>query len=116
MAIRHSPASQEPPPELVAGGAQWSPVATAALVGGANAATAGAYFGTRALARSNASNDGKPRNSGRTNAKTAWDIATHKEAEPEPDTATAPAIAIQHQVYTRPLAPTRPRTYRTTPT
>src|SRR3546814_9641889 len=95
MAIRHSPASQEPPPELVAGGAQWSPVATAALVGGAIAATAGAYFGTRALARRNARNDGKPLNSVMANAITACDLAHHKEAEPEPGASHEPAVAIE---------------------
>src|SRR3546814_18935626 len=98
MAIRHSPASQEPPPELVAGGAQWSPVATAALVGGAIAATAGAYFGTRALARRNARNDGKPLNSVMANAITACDLAHHKEAEPEPGASHEPAVAIEPPV------------------
>src|SRR3546814_16138911 len=115
MAIRHSPASQEPPPELVAGGAQWSPVATAALVGGAIAATAGAYFGTRALARRNARNDGQPLNSVMANAITASDLAHHQAAEPKPGASPQPADAIEHPVYPPPLASSAPRKSRTKP-
>src|SRR3546814_19851584 len=103
MAIRHSPASQEPPPELVAGGAQWSPVATAALVGGAIAATAGAYFGTRALARRNARTDGKPLKSVMANAIHACYLALHNEAAPETASSTDPAVAIDS-----PVSPTTP--------
>lgn len=47
------------PPEAVAGGSQWHPLTTAAVIGGALAATAGAYLGTRALARRNCGKDGK---------------------------------------------------------
>ncbi len=47
------------PPEAVVGGSGWNPLATAAVVGGALAATAGAYLGTRALARRNGAQDGK---------------------------------------------------------
>jgi hypothetical protein len=46
------------PPEAVAGGSQWHPLTTAAVIGGAIAAGAGAYIGTRALARRNGK-DGK---------------------------------------------------------
>lgn len=79
-----------PPPEFVAGGAQWSTLATAALVGGAIAATAGAWLGTRAIARRNARGDGRPVNSVMANAITASDLAhTHHapagEAEPPVD-------------------------------
>ena len=42
---------------------QRRPLAAAAIVGGAAAATAGAYLGARALARRNARPDGKPINS-----------------------------------------------------
>src|SRR3546814_11544140 len=111
-ARRWADLSQEPPPELVAGGAQGSPVATAARVGGAIAATAGAYCGTRALARRNARNDGKPLNSVMANAITACDLAHHKEAEPEPGASHEPAVAIEPPVYPLPLASSGPRPSR----
>ena len=67
------------PVECVAGGAQWNPLATAALVGGAIAATAGVYLGTKALARRNARADGKPPNAVMANAITACDLAQHHD-------------------------------------
>ena len=90
-------ADNSPPPDLVAGGAQWSPVATAALVGGAIAATAGAaYFGTRAIARRNARGDGKPVNSVMANAITACDLAHKKETvRQEPRVLHEPAVATE---------------------
>lgn len=60
--------------EDVAGSAQLHPLKAAALVGGALAATAGAYYGTRALARRNAARDGKI-NSVMATAMTACDLA-----------------------------------------
>jgi len=63
--------------------AKWSPLAKAAAVGGAAAAGAGAYFGTRALARRNARADGKPINSVMAAAITACDVA-HQRVEDAP--------------------------------
>jgi hypothetical protein len=65
------------PPEAVAGGSQWHPLTTAAVIGGAIAATAGAYIGTRALARRNGK-DGKI-SSIMATAITATDLAQKKE-------------------------------------
>ena len=48
-----------PEPRFVVGGTQRHPIRAAAVVGGALAAGAGAYFGTRALAQRNATRDGK---------------------------------------------------------
>jgi hypothetical protein len=66
--------TDEPAPEDVAGGVLSNPVTAAAIVGGLIAAGAGAYLGTRALARRNAK-DGKPVNSVMANAITACDVA-----------------------------------------
>jgi hypothetical protein len=66
------------PPEAVAGGSQWHPLTTAAVIGGAIAATAGAYIGTRALARRNGK-DGKV-SSIMATAITATDLAQKKES------------------------------------
>ena len=68
-----SPGS-DPRPEEVVGGSQWNPVAAAAIAGGVLAATAGAYLGTRALARRNGARDGKPVNSVMAAAITACDL------------------------------------------
>ena len=65
---------ETPPPELVAGGSQWNPLTAAALVGGAVAATAGVYMGTRALARRNGAREGKQVNSVMAAAITACDV------------------------------------------
>lgn len=65
------------PPEAVAGGSQWHPLTTAAVIGGAIAATAGAYIGTRALARRNCGKDGKV-SSVMAAAITASDLAQKK--------------------------------------
>jgi hypothetical protein len=71
-----------PPPEAVAGGSLWHPLTTAAVIGGALAAGAGAYLGTRALARRNSGKDGKV-SSVMATAITATDLARKKDhAEP----------------------------------
>jgi hypothetical protein len=72
------------PPEAVAGGSQWHPLTTAAVIGGALAATAGAYLGTRALARRNAK-DGKL-SSIMATAITACDLA-QRRSHNEPSAA-----------------------------
>ena len=80
---REATSAQSPPAEAVAGGSQWHPLTTAALIGGAVAATAGAYLGTRALARRNGARDVKPVNSVLATAITACDLAQKKnEAVP----------------------------------
>jgi cytochrome bd-type quinol oxidase subunit 1 len=61
-------------PEDVAGTGQIHPLKAAALVGGALAATAGAYYGTRALARRNGAQGGKV-SSVMATAMTACDLA-----------------------------------------
>ena len=86
------------PAECVAGGAQWSPMATAALVGGAIAATAGAYLGTRALARRNATKDGRPVNSVMANAITACDLAHSSPAEQEPVVPAEPTVETEPRI------------------
>ena len=65
-------------PEAVVVGSRWHPLAAAAVVGGALAATAGAYVGTRALARRNGAKDGKV-SSVMATAMTACDVAQSKE-------------------------------------
>jgi hypothetical protein len=57
----------------------FNPLTAAALVGGAVAAGAGAYLGTRALARRNRGKDGRPINSVMAAAITATDLAQDKE-------------------------------------
>ena len=95
------PGDGEPAPEHVAGGAQWSPLATAALMGGAIAAGAGAWLGTRALAHRNARADGRPVNSVMANAITACDVA-HPQKTPrtptEPWVEPEPAIPMEPRV------------------
>lgn len=66
--------------ENVAGGSQWNPLTAAALVGGAMAATAGAYLGAKAIARRNAGKDGRI-NSVLCTAITAGDMAAQKNPE-----------------------------------
>ena len=73
------------PPEAVAGGSQWHPLTTAAVIGGALAATAGAVIGTRALARRNGAKDGKV-SSVMATAMTACDLAQKKNGT-EPSAA-----------------------------
>ena len=68
--------SDSPEAEFVAGGSQWHPLTAAALAGGVLAATAGAYLGTRALARRNGAKEGKPVSSVMANAITASDLKT----------------------------------------
>ena len=63
-----------------AGGSQWNPLTAAALVGGAVAATAGAYLGAKALARRNAGKDGRI-NSVLCTAITACDVSADKKPQ-----------------------------------
>ena len=83
--------------EFVAGGSQWHPMTAAALVGGAIAATAGAYLGTRALARRNGACNGRKVNAVMANAITACEVASPRtEAEPrvehEPSVPREPSL------------------------
>jgi hypothetical protein len=78
------PEANGTPPEAVAGGSQWHPLTTAAVIGGAVAATAGAYLGTRALARRN----GKKVNSVLATAITACDLA-RRQQDAEPPATTS---------------------------
>ena len=89
---------EKPKPEDVAGGVQWHPLTTAAIIGGAVAATAGAYLGTRALARRN-SRDGKPVNSVMKAAITASDMASC-QAGKEPDVAFEPKVQPEPKLRT----------------
>ncbi len=66
--------------EVAAGGSQWNPLTAAALVGGAMAATAGAYLGAKAIARRNAGKDGRI-NSVLCTAITAGDMAADKKPQ-----------------------------------
>jgi hypothetical protein len=78
------------------GQARLNPIMAAALVGGTVAAAAGAYFGTRALARRNHEKDGRPLNSVMATAITACDLAHSKNVEPA--TATEPCIPSEPPV------------------
>ena len=89
---------EKPQPEDVAGGAQWNPLATAAIIGGAVAATAGAYLGTRALARRN-SRDGKQVNSVMKAAITATDMA-NCQAGKEPEVRSEPRMPSEPKLRT----------------
>ena len=72
---------------------RFNPLTAAALVGGAVAAGAGAYVGTRALARRNREKDGRPINSVMAAAITACDLAQDKEpAAAEPALPTEPKV------------------------
>ena len=64
--------------ETAADGSRINPVTAAALFGGTMAVAAGAYFGTRALARKNRQQDGRPLNSVLATAITACDLAHPK--------------------------------------
>jgi hypothetical protein len=78
--VRPDSEPDEPAPEDVAGGLLSNPVTTAAIVGGVLAAGAGAYLGTRTLARRN-SKEGKPVNSVMANAITAHDVNAQSEKD-----------------------------------
>ncbi len=82
----------------VAGGSQWHPLSKAAVIGGAIAATAGAYLGTRALARRNSAN-GKPLNSVMATAITACDV--RHQATAEPPVSGEPAVEMEPTVAAR---------------
>lgn len=78
-------AASDHPGDIPSPSAQQSritPVTAAALFGGTVAAAAGAYFGTRALARRNRPPDGRPLNSVMATAITACDLA-HGKQPPE---------------------------------
>jgi hypothetical protein len=68
-----------------------TPVAAAALFGGTMAAAAGAYFGTRAIARRNREQNGRPLNSVMATAITACDLA-HDKPPAEPAAASKPGV------------------------
>jgi hypothetical protein len=72
-----SPVDERFQDEDVASGAQIHPLKAAALVGGALAATAGAYYGSRVLAR---------RNSGKVNSVMATAITAQDVAPATPET------------------------------
>lgn len=74
-----------------AGRSPWNPLAAAALAGGALAATAGAYVGTRALVRRNRAEDGKPVSSVMATAITASDLAA-SQAQSEPPAPVEPPL------------------------
>ena len=82
-----APRAGDDPDEAVADSSRINPATAAALLGGTVAAAAGAYFGTRALARKNREKDGRPLNSVMAAAITACDLAHTKESR-EPPTAT----------------------------
>lgn len=95
------PGDREPPPESVAGGAEWNPIKAAALVGGAVAATAGAWLGARAIAQRNARPDGRRVNSVMANAITACDVSHKRTAPPtphEPSVEAEPPIPAEPRV------------------
>lgn len=82
MTARPTDPDPDPPHEEdVAGGGQLHPLKAAALVGGALAATAGAIYGTRALARRNGAREGKPVSSVMATAITACDVAPSAPAQ-----------------------------------
>lgn len=77
--------SNEPEIELTFSEAEAPPLKrnhalTAALIGGAAAATAGAVWSARALARRNGAGDGKPLNAVMKTACTASEVAHHRGA------------------------------------
>lgn len=87
---RSSAAHSSTPPESVVGGANWNTLSRAAVVGGAIAATAGAYLGTRALARRNSGANGKV-NAVMAAAITACDVAQDKSAPTGAPTGSKPS-------------------------
>lgn len=86
MAV-HPPREDSPPHGI-------NPIVAAAFFGGTVAAAAGAYFGTRALARKNREENGRPLNAVMATAITACDLAHDKEpaVATEPATPREPAI------------------------
>lgn len=77
-------------------GGSFNALTAAALFGGAVAASAGAYFGTRALARRNREKDGRPLNSVMAAAITACDVNHVKETEQR--TETEPPVPSEPRV------------------
>lgn len=94
MAAAPPPHDPEDSPQDESGKMGIKSVIAAALFGGSVAA-AGAYFGTRALARKNREKDGRPLNSVMATAITACDLAHEKPAsdaaKPAPRKRRAPA-------------------------
>lgn len=88
------PRAQDGAPD---GQASFNPIVAAALVGGTMAAAAGAWYGTRALARRNSEKDGKPLNSVMATAITACDLA-HKKQAAEPKVASEPPVPVEPRV------------------
>lgn len=76
-------------PEAVVVGSRWHPLAAAAVVGGALAATAGAYVGTRTMARRNGTKSGKV-SSVMATAMTAHDVAQNKQEPSAPEVLVHP--------------------------
>jgi hypothetical protein len=68
-----------------------SPLAAAAIAGGAAAAVAGTVLGARALARRNGAREGKPVNQVLAAAITATEAAAACQQAPDPTTASEPA-------------------------
>jgi hypothetical protein len=79
MAAVHPPGEADPELDRPSG---INPIIAAALFGGTVAAAAGAYFGTRALARRNRAESGRPLNSVMATAITACDLAHGEGAKP----------------------------------
>ena len=77
MAAKPASSGQEPKSAALrlAEEVQRHPLATAAIVGGAAAASAGAFLGARALARRNGGGDGRPVNAVMQSAITACEAA-----------------------------------------
>jgi hypothetical protein len=90
------PSEESPSRDEQQGQTRLNPIMAAALFGGTVAAAAGAYFGTRALARKNRAKDGRPLNSVMAAAITACDLAHTKDVEPA--TATEPRIPSEPPV------------------
>lgn len=91
--------------EYVAGGSQWHPMKAAAIVGGAIAAGAGAYLGTKALARRG---DGRKLNSVMETAITASDLACRPKAA-YPAATRVPVTPAEPVIAHEPVIPREPR-------
>ena len=97
------------PPEAVAGGSLWHPLTTAAVIGGALVAGAGAYLGTKALARRNATKSGKPVNSVLATAITASDVSHPTIPEPSAAEIIVDKAGGEPNVPSEPSVPPEPK-------
>lgn len=97
------------PPEAVAGGSLWHPLTTAAVIGGALVAGAGAYLGTKALARRNAAKSGKPVNSVLATAITASDVSHPTIPEPSAAGIIVDKAGGEPSVPSEPSVPPEPK-------